>query len=105
MGTNGLKFIAGVGASAGGLESLERFFRSIPVDSGVAYVVVQHLSADHKSLMEELLGRFTRIPVSEAKDGEELAPDHIYLLPPARSWSCAARSSRSSTATPSARFP
>ena len=79
-----LKFVAGVGASAGGLESLERFFRSIPVDSGVAYVVVQHLSADHKSLMEELVGRFTRIPVSEAKDGEELAPDHIYLLPPGK---------------------
>jgi two-component system, chemotaxis family, CheB/CheR fusion protein len=79
-----LKFIAGVGASAGGLESLERFFRSIPVDSGVAFVVVQHLSADHKSLMEELIARFTRIPVSEARDGETLAPNHIYLLPPGK---------------------
>ncbi len=79
-----LKFVAGVGASAGGLESLERFFRAIPTDSGVAFVVVQHLSADHKSLMEELIGRFTRVPVSDAHDGEELAPDHIYLLPPGK---------------------
>ena len=79
-----LKFVAGIGASAGGLESLERFFRSVPVDSGVAYIVVQHLSADHKSLMEELLGRFTRIPVSEARDGEQIRPNHIYLLPPGK---------------------
>jgi two-component system, chemotaxis family, CheB/CheR fusion protein len=79
-----LKFVAGIGASAGGLESLERFFRSIPLDSGVAYIVVQHLSADHKSLMEELLRRFTRVPVSDARDGEEIVPNHIYLLPPGK---------------------
>ncbi|HET9576466.1 MAG TPA: chemotaxis protein CheB [Usitatibacter sp.] len=79
-----LKFVAGVGASAGGLESLERFFRAIPVDCGVAFVVVQHLSADHKSLMEELIARFTRVPVSDARDGERLAPNHIYLLPPGK---------------------
>ncbi|HEX4332701.1 MAG TPA: chemotaxis protein CheB [Usitatibacter sp.] len=75
------KFVAGVGASAGGLESLERFFRSLPLDTGAAFVVVQHLSADHKSLMEELLRRFTRVPVSDAQDGEELRANHIYLLP------------------------
>src|SRR4051812_37896374 len=79
-----LKFVAGIGASAGGLESLERFFRAIPLESGVAYVVVQHLSADHKSLMEELIGRFTRVPVSDARDAEELVPDHIYLLSPGK---------------------
>ncbi len=79
-----LKFVAGIGASAGGLESLERFFRAVPVDSGVAYVVVQHLSADHRSLMEELLGRFTRLPVSDAIDGQALLPDHVYLLSPGK---------------------
>jgi two-component system CheB/CheR fusion protein len=79
-----VKFIAGVGASAGGLESLERFFRNVPVDSGVAFIVVQHLSADHKSLMVELIARFTRIPVSDARDGEEIRPDHIYLLSPGK---------------------
>ena len=79
-----LPFIAGVGASAGGLESLERFFRAMPDNPGVAFVVVQHLSADHKSLMDELLSRFTRIPVAEARDGEQLRRDHIYLLPPGK---------------------
>ena len=78
------RFVAGVGASAGGLESLERFFRNVPPDSGLAFIVVQHLSADHKSLMEELIRRFTAIPVSDARDGEELEADHIYLLPPGK---------------------
>src|SRR5687768_4337831 len=77
-------FIAGVGASAGGLESLEQFFRAMPVDTGLAFVVVQHLSPDHKSLMEELFTRFTRIPVSEARHGDAIQPDHIYLLPPGK---------------------
>ena len=77
-------FIAGVGASAGGLESLERFFRAMPVDSGIAFVVVQHLSPDHKSLMEELFTRFTHIPVREARHHERVQADHIYLLPPGK---------------------
>src|SRR6185437_16863722 len=77
-------FVAGVGASAGGLESLERFFRAVPPRTGVAYVIVQHLSPDHKSLMEELFTRFTSIPVREARHGERVEPDHIYLLPPGK---------------------
>jgi two-component system, chemotaxis family, CheB/CheR fusion protein len=76
--------VAGVGASAGGLESLERFFRALPARSGVAYVIVQHLSPDHKSLMEELFTRFTPIPVREARHGEHVEADHIYLLPPGK---------------------
>ena len=51
--------VVGIGASAGGLEALERFFRAMPVDSGMAFVVIQHLSPDFKSLMDELLERFT----------------------------------------------
>ncbi|HYC36958.1 MAG TPA: chemotaxis protein CheB [Usitatibacter sp.] len=82
--TNKGPFVAGVGASAGGLESLERFFRAMPANSGVAFVIVQHLSPDHKSLMEELFTRFTRIPVREARHGEHVQPDHIYLLPPGK---------------------
>jgi two-component system CheB/CheR fusion protein len=77
-------FIAGVGASAGGLESLDRFFRAMPTETGIAFVVVQHLSPDHKSLMEELFTRFTSIPVCEAKHHERVLPDHIYLLPPGK---------------------
>jgi len=77
-------FVAGVGASAGGLESLERFFRAMSPRTGVAFVIVQHLSPDHKSLMEELFTRFTSIPVREARHGERVEPDHIYLLPPGK---------------------
>ncbi len=77
-------FVAGIGASAGGLESLERFFRAVPPNSGVAFVVVQHLSPDHKSLMEELFTRFTSIPVREARHQERVLADHIYLLPPGK---------------------
>ena len=77
-------FVAGVGASAGGLESLERFFRAVPPRTGVAYVIVQHLSPDHKSLMEELFTRFTSIPVREAQHGDRVEPDRIYLLPPGK---------------------
>lgn len=77
-------FVAGVGASAGGLESLERFFRALPARTGIAFVVVQHLSPDHKSLMEELFTRFTSIPVREAINHEPVRADHIYLLPPGK---------------------
>jgi two-component system CheB/CheR fusion protein len=77
-------FIAGVGASAGGLESLERFFRAIPSDTGIAFVVVQHLSPDHKSLMEELFTRFTSIRVREAAHLDPVLPNNIYLLPPGK---------------------
>lgn len=75
-------FIVGVGASAGGLESLEKLFERLPADSGMAFVVIQHLSPDFKSLMDELLGRKTRMPVVRAEDGMEVRPNHVYLLPP-----------------------
>jgi two-component system, chemotaxis family, CheB/CheR fusion protein len=76
--------VAGVGASAGGLESLERFFRALPARTGVAFVIVQHLSPDHRSLMAELFTRFTPMPVKEARHGEHVEADHIYLLPPGK---------------------
>jgi two-component system CheB/CheR fusion protein len=55
-------YVVGIGASAGGLEALERFFDNVPKDSGMAFVVVQHLSPDFKSLMDEILGRRTPLP-------------------------------------------
>ncbi|MDB2686956.1 ATP-binding protein [Mariniblastus sp.] len=73
--------IAGVGASAGGLEALEDFFKAMPLDTGIAFVVVQHLSPDFKSHMEQLLSRKTDLPVSRAKEGMEVEPNHIYLIP------------------------
>jgi two-component system, chemotaxis family, CheB/CheR fusion protein len=78
----GQLYIVGVGASAGGLEALERFFRAAPVDTGVVFVVIQHLSPDFKSLMDELLARHTRMPIYRVEDGMEVEPNSIYLIPP-----------------------
>ena len=71
-----------VGASAGGLDALERFFQALPVKSGAAFVVIQHLSPDHKSMMGNLLGRYTSIPVITVEDGMTIEPNRIYLIPP-----------------------
>jgi two-component system CheB/CheR fusion protein len=74
--------IVGVGASAGGLEALEALFALMPEDSGMAFVVLQHLSPDFESRMDELLARRTRIPIRKTTDGMEVEPNHIYLIPP-----------------------
>jgi len=74
--------IVGVGASAGGLEAIQAFFEHMPTDSGMAFVVIQHLSPDHKSLMVELLSRKTEIPVQRAEDGMVARANNIYLIPP-----------------------
>lgn len=74
--------VVGIGASAGGLEALEAFFDHVPRDSGLAYVVIQHLSPDFKSLMDELLSRHTQVPIHRVTDGMQVESDAIYLLPP-----------------------
>ena len=74
--------VVGIGASAGGLEALERLFRQMPVDTGMAFVVVQHLSPDFRSLTDELLARRTSIPIHRVENGMEVRPDAIYLIPP-----------------------
>ena len=76
--------VVGIGASAGGLESLQRFFDRMPADCGMAFVVVQHLSPDFKSVMDELLSRHSDMPVTLAVDGEPVQPNHVYLLPPGK---------------------
>ena len=75
-------YIVGIGASAGGLDPLEVFFKNMPVNSGMAFVVVQHLSPDFKSQMEQLLSRKTRMPIHRVRDGIKIEPDNIYLIPP-----------------------
>jgi len=72
----------GIGASAGGLEAIESFFTNMPPDSGMAFIVVQHLSPDYKSLMVELLSKKTSMPVHRAEDAMEVLPNHVYLIPP-----------------------
>jgi two-component system, chemotaxis family, CheB/CheR fusion protein len=75
-------FIVGVGASAGGLSALEKFFDNMPADSGMAFVVIQHLSPDFKSLMDDLLARHTTMTIHRVTSGTVLRPDCIYLIPP-----------------------
>ncbi|WP_437910646.1 chemotaxis protein CheB [Sorangium sp. So ce327] len=75
-------YVVGIGASAGGLEALEHFFANIPKESGMAFVVVQHLSPDFKSLMDEILGRRTELPIHLVENGMLVEPDHVYLIPP-----------------------
>ncbi|MDX1944069.1 MAG: chemotaxis protein CheB, partial [Pirellulaceae bacterium] len=75
-------YVVGIGASAGGLEALERLFRKMPVDTGMAFVVVQHLSPDFVSMMDELLVRQTTLAIHTVTNGMEVAPNSIYLMPP-----------------------
>lgn len=75
-------YIVAVGASAGGLDALEKLFAGLPVDSGAAYVVIQHLSPDHKSMMTTLLSRHTAMPVILVEDDMPIEPDRVYLIPP-----------------------
>lgn len=74
--------VVGIGASAGGLEALRVFFSVMPVDSGMAFVVIQHLAPDYKSLMVELLARLTTMPIVRAESDLRIAANHVYLIPP-----------------------
>lgn len=74
--------IIAVGASAGGLEALKAFFTNIPKNDPSAYVVIQHLSPDYKSMMGELLQKSSNLPIVEIADGMKIDPGHIYLIPP-----------------------
>ena len=74
--------IVGIGASAGGLKPIQEFFSHMPTDNGMAFVIVQHLSPDFKSLMDELLKRYTKMSIHRVTDGITLAANSIYLIPP-----------------------
>jgi two-component system CheB/CheR fusion protein len=74
--------VVGIGASAGGLDALERFFENLPEKSGAAFVIVQHLSPDFKSLLNEILQRRTKLPIHLVENGMLVQPDHIYVIPP-----------------------
>ena len=74
--------IAALGASAGGLEALEKFFKHMPADSGIGFVIVQHLAPDRTSALPELLARCTDMTVEQARDTVEVAPDRVYIIPP-----------------------
>ncbi len=81
MSTTKQFYVVGIGASAGGLEAIESFFSNIPLDSGLAFVIVQHLSPDYKSLMPEILLKRTSLPIHTAEDGMQVEPNNVYLIP------------------------
>ena len=74
--------IVGIGASAGGLAAFERFFSNLPPDTGLAYVVVQHLSPPHISILPEILQRYTSMSVFQVTDGILVKPNCVYVIPP-----------------------
>ncbi len=74
--------VVGIGASAGGLAALKIFLEHVPVNSGLAFVVVVHLSPDHESHLAELLQPYTRFPVEQVSDTTLLEANHVYIIPP-----------------------
>jgi chemotaxis response regulator CheB len=79
--------IVGIGCSAGGLDALKKFFTHVPLDSGIAFVVVQHLLPDHASTLPDLLRRFTSMPVNEIRESMVVQRDCVYVIPPNRNLS------------------
>ncbi len=74
--------IVGIGASAGGLEALEKFFINLPNDNGIAFVIVMHFDPTSKSLMGEILKRYSKMAVVQVEEGMKVEPNHVYIIPP-----------------------
>jgi len=76
--------IVGIGASAGGLAAFEAFFSGMPadIDPGMAFILAQHLAPDHKSILTDLIRRYTRMQVFEVEDGMQVRPNCTYIIPP-----------------------
>jgi chemotaxis response regulator CheB len=114
--------VTGIGGSAGGVEALRQFFQHAPKDSGIAYIVAQHLSPDRKSMLTSILSQSAKIPVVDIREGEPIVRDRVYVLTPGlvvtieklrfrlapaaerpraiRSTACSSRSARSSVRVP-----
>jgi two-component system CheB/CheR fusion protein len=74
--------VVGVGASAGGLDAFTQLLRPLPIDTGMAFVLIQHLDPVHKSMLADILSRETRMPVHEVRDKMRVEPNHVYVIPP-----------------------
>ncbi|MEG4171829.1 MULTISPECIES: chemotaxis protein CheB [unclassified Microcoleus] len=74
--------IVGIAASAGGLEAFTQLLSHLPSDTGMAFVLIQHLDPNHKSLLSEILARTTQMPVNEVEDGVAVEPNQVYVIPP-----------------------
>src|SRR5262245_699798 len=74
--------VVGIGASAGGLDAFKKFLREMPVESGLAFVLIPHLDPTHASMMVDLLARETAMAVTEVRNGMRVEANHIYVIPP-----------------------
>jgi chemotaxis response regulator CheB len=74
--------VVGIAASAGGLEAFTELLRHLPTDTGMAFVLIQHLSPEHESLLSEILGRVTTMPVRQVQDQMRVEPNAVYVIPP-----------------------
>src|SRR5260221_793525 len=74
--------IVGIGASAGGLDAMTQLLRALPADTGMGFVLVQHLDPGHQSKLAEILGRATTMPVQEVQHNAAVEPNHLYIIPP-----------------------
>src|SRR5438477_8905049 len=83
-GADGKKnfLVVGIGASAGGIQALRNFFAQVPKDSGMAYVVILHLSPDHDSQLAEVLQSTAPVPVTQVEKRVAVEPNHVYVIPP-----------------------
>jgi two-component system CheB/CheR fusion protein len=77
--------VVGIGASAGGLEAFKVFFECLPADTGLSFVVVQHLATGLESMLTDIISRFTKMPAQPARDKMPVKPDHVYVIPPGTS--------------------
>lgn len=83
VGTQPVSFpVVGIGASAGGFEAFAEMLNALPADTGMAFVLIQHLDPNHESMLAPLLARKSALPVSQVTDGMVVKPDHVYVIPP-----------------------
>src|SRR5512142_2042156 len=75
--------IVGVGASAGGLDPIRKLLKNLPINTGMAFVVIQHLAPGQESMLPEILSRSTKMKVLQVNDGMHVQKDHVYVIPPA----------------------
>ena len=89
--------IVAIGASAGGLDACTRLIGSLPARTGMAFILIQHLDPNHESMMADLLAKHTSMTVAQASDGDTIAPEHVYIIPPGTYLSVAGGKLRLST--------
>ncbi|MDB9527738.1 chemotaxis protein CheB [Oscillatoria sp. CS-180] len=97
--------VVGIGASAGGLDVLSEILSHLPLDTGMAFVLMQHLNPDQESLLSEILGRATELPVATAEDGMTVEANHVYVLPPDARMTIANKQLCLESRSPGQRYP